>query len=521
MPRQFNTAGPNDPDKHYTLPPLERIPADLKSMVESANYFVLHAPRQSGKTTSMMAFADLLRVDGRWAVIYATLETARNIADEKTALPKIVDAIAKASLVYLPAQEHSPQWAEFADEANMLGAFLTAWCARLSRPLVLILDEIDSLDGAPLMAVLSQLRAGYLTRKAAPFPASVCLFGMRNIRDYKAASGGSPNIGTSSPFNVSKRAVTVAYFTRAEIAELYGQHTAEAGQTFTAAATDRVWQLTRGQPFLVNALADFVIRDQKWAGPIDIAQIDRAKEQLILARVTHIDSLMARLREDRVRRVLEPMLSSERGDRDFSNDEDVEYCRDLGLIADVDGQLDIANEIYREVIPRQLTAFPQSKILRLTPTWLREDGGIAVDVLLREFAAFWRQNGEWMVKKADWPEAAQQIVFMAYLQKVVNGGGAIHREYGAGRMRLDLLVEWPCSAGLQRFAIELKVWRDEREDPQAEGLAQLDEYLLRLGLNEGTLVVFDARTAAAPFAQRGQVHEATSASGRKVAVWRL
>ncbi|MBM4344581.1 MAG: hypothetical protein FJ100_14545 [Deltaproteobacteria bacterium] len=78
MPRHFNTAGPNNPVDHYTLPPLGRIPADLKFLVESKSYFVLHAPRQSGKTTSMMAFADQLRADGRWAVIYATLETARN-----------------------------------------------------------------------------------------------------------------------------------------------------------------------------------------------------------------------------------------------------------------------------------------------------------------------------------------------------------------------------------------------------------------------------------------------------------
>ncbi|MBM4344430.1 MAG: hypothetical protein FJ100_13760, partial [Deltaproteobacteria bacterium] len=99
---------------------------------------------------------------------------------------------------------------------------------------MLLLDEIDSLNGPPLNAVLSQLRAGYLVRERIRFPASVCLFGMRNIRDYQAASGGSPNQGTSSPFNISKKAVTLVCFTRDDIAALYGQHTAETCLSITS-----------------------------------------------------------------------------------------------------------------------------------------------------------------------------------------------------------------------------------------------------------------------------------------------
>ncbi|MBM4346422.1 MAG: ATP-binding protein [Deltaproteobacteria bacterium] len=520
MPRQFNTAGPNDPDKHYTLPPLGRIPADLKSSVESGDYFVLHAPRQSGKTTSMKAFADMLNADGRWAAVYATLEQARAIAEEAPAMRKVVDAIAKASEAYLPPEERAPPIGQFAGEANWLGAFLTAWCRQLRRPLVLILDEIDSLEGVPLMAVLSQLRAGYLTRDKIKFPESVCLFGMRNIRDYKAASGGSSNVGTSSPFNVSRDAVTVAYFNREEIAELYGQHTAETGQTFTEAAVDRVWQLTRGQPFLVNALADFVVRKQKWTGPIDVEHIDTAKEQLILARVTHIDSLMARLREDRVRRVLEPMLAGTQP-MGAVDEADIEYCKDLGLVVEHKSELDIANDIYREVIPRQMAATWQYNMQGSFADWQRADGSIDLPVLMAQFSDFWRRNGEWMVRDAHWPEAAHQIVFMAFLQKIVNGGGTIAREFGVGRGRLDLLVQWQAGAVVQQLVFEVKVWRDGESNPLGEGLRQLDGYLARLGLPQGTLVIFDARKRGVRWSKRGEVSAAQTASGRTVAVWRL
>ena len=84
--------------------------------------------------------------------------------------------------------------------------------------------------------------------------------------------------------------------------------------------------------------------------PIRVAAIDRARETLIVRRVTHLDQLAARLREDRVRRVIEPLLEGSL-EPDWS-EEDMEYVRDLGLIA-LDDPVRIAIPIYREVVPRQ------------------------------------------------------------------------------------------------------------------------------------------------------------------------
>jgi len=50
MERCFNIAGPCFPDEHYMLPALERLPGIMR-IVEQRSYFVLHAARQSGKTT--------------------------------------------------------------------------------------------------------------------------------------------------------------------------------------------------------------------------------------------------------------------------------------------------------------------------------------------------------------------------------------------------------------------------------------------------------------------------------------
>jgi hypothetical protein len=122
-------------------------------------------------------------------------------------------------------------------------------------------------------------------------------------------------------------------------------------------------------------------------------------------------------------------------------------------------------------------------------------------------------------------EVAPQLVLMAYLQRIVNGGGQVEREYGVGRGRIDLLVRWPYRDAdgarvLQREALELKLWAQGRPDPLAQGLAQLDAYLDRLSLRTGVLVVFDRRPGAAPLAERTLLGSATTPSGRTVTLLR-
>ncbi len=113
-------------------------------------------------------------------------------------------------------------------------------------------------------------------------------------------------------------------------------------------------------------------------------------------------------------------------------------------------------------------------------------------------------------------EAAPHLVLMAYLQRVINGGGRIEREYSAGSGRLDLSVV----VGDQQMAIEVKDWRDKQKDPLSDGLGQIERYLNRLGLSEGFLVIFDRRTHAPEWAERMQVEDEHTASGRAVMVLR-
>jgi hypothetical protein len=347
---------------------------------------------------------------------------------------------------------------------------------------------------------------------------------MRHLRDYKIAAGSGEPVrsGRGSPFN---NAVTyrMANFTVPEVASLYAQHTADTGQEFAPDAVELVYDTTQGQPWLVNAIAAEITEKMRLplAATITAAHVESATERLIEARQVHMDSLAARLAEPRVRRVIEPIVAGTLPENvDATYSDDLSYARDLGLLAP-DGPIRIANPIYREVVPRFLgdgltgliTADPHALVL--------PDGRLDVPRMLEEFTGFWLDNGEWMTKGTGYNEAGAQIVFMAFLQRMVNGDGFVDREFGLGRGRADLLVRRPYGDGLlQREAFELKVWWPGKSDPLPEALPQIDGYLSRMRLDTGVLIIFDRRKTPAPIAERSGAETVTSPEGRSITLLR-
>lgn len=513
----FNTGGPCDLEYHYMLPAAARLlEENVMRLIETQSYFVIHAPRQTGKTTALLALARELTASGRYTAAVLTMELGAGLPDDLAAAERAILINWQLSTAYdLPPDLRPPLWPK-GEEGQQIGAALNAWAQQSARPLVIFLDEIDALQDHVLISVLRQLRAGYRWRPRS-FPASLALVGLRDVRDYKVKSGGSPYLGTPSPFNIAVRSIALRNFTADEVATLLRQHTAETGQPFAAEALAEVWRLTRGQPWLVNALAKVAVEElaPDPHQPVTLAQIETAKELLILRRQTHLDQLADKLREPRVRHVIEPLLAGATlGD---VPPDDLDYVVDLGLVArERSNGLQIANPIYQEVIPRALTSTAEASLPAIRPTWLTADNQLDPDRLLAAFLAFWRQHGQPLLKSAPYHEIAPHLVLMAFLHRVVNGNGAIDREYAIGSGRMDLLVRY----GPVRLALELKVWRDGAKDPLAEGLAQLDGYLDGLGLPTGWLVIFDQRSGLPDIAERTTTQPATTPAGRTVTVVR-
>ncbi|KRH97252.1 MULTISPECIES: AAA family ATPase [Cylindrospermopsis] len=514
MAKHFNTAGPCQSDIHYMLSPTARLP-DLKALIDGRNYFIIHAPRQVGKTTAMIALAQELTDSGQYTAVMLSVEVGSGFShNPQQAEQVILQEWKQAIRFYLPKELQPSYWPEGETDSG-IGKTLSEWSTQSPRPLVILLDEIDSLTDEALIFILRQLRSGF-PRRPQGFPHSVGLIGMRDVRDYKVKSGGSERLNTSSPFNIKAESLTLSNFTLPEVEELYLQHTQATGQVFTIEAIQQAFYLTDGQPWLVNALArqatQVLVKDI--TQPITVEVINRAKEILIQRQDTHLDSLAERLREDRVKAIIQPMLSG--SDLPDTPEDDRRFLLDLGLVKRSPlGGLTIANPIYQEVIPRVLSQGSQDSLPQIQPTWLNPDNTLNPDKLLHAFLEFWRQHGEPLLRSAPYHEIAPHLVLMAFLHRVVNGGGTLEREYAIGSGKMDICLRY----GQVVMGIELKV-RREKLDPLSKGLTQLDKYLDGLGLDTGWLVIFDRRPGLPPMGERISTEEAISPRGRTITVIR-
>jgi hypothetical protein len=467
----------------------------VEQLIDSKQYFVIHAARQSGKTTYLKDLANRLNADGKYYALWCSLESVSNIVEPEIGIPAIVRSIKnKLKDTDIP---HCPDFAGDADYEDFTGVLQTSlkqFCKLLDKPLVILFDETDCLSEGTLIAFLRQLRDGYNSRPEQAFVHSIALVGMRNIRDYKAqVRPESATLGSASPFNIITEALTIQNFTKGDIIQLYNQHTDEIGQIFEDDAIELVWEQTQGQPWLVNAVAREVIvkiLQSDYTKPVTVELVSQAIQNIILRRDTHIDSLLERLNEERVRTIIEPMILGD--DVINTQSDDFLYTKDLGLIRMDDNSLIIpANPIYAEVIIRKLSFDTQRKLSEpkypyQIPRYLK-NGRIDMDFLMRDFQKFWRENSQIWEERFDYKEAAPHLIMMAFMQRVINGGGQIVRDMVAGTGRLDLCLVYEG----QKYPIELKLYRGKKS--VENGLEQTARYVDIYGCSEGWLVVFDRR----------------------------
>ena len=535
--RFFNTAGPVNPQDHYCLSPLNRFDlAEILSLIQQKKYFILHAPRQTGKTSSLLALQEYIHGAGAYHCLYVNVEVGQTAREDVArGMRAILTSLSERARVDLKDTWIQNHWTDILNESGgdaALNTVLGRWVENLSKPLVLLMDEIDALVGDTLISVLRQLRAGY-TNRPGHFPQSVILCGVRDVRDYRIHSEREKAVITGgSAFNIKAASLRLGNFTENDVQELLRQHTEETGQVFEPDAIRLIWDFSRGQPWLVNALAYevcFEIKSNRdHQRPISAGMVLEARENLIARRETHLDQLVDKLKEDRVRRVIAPILESRMLETDFRFD-DVQYVMDLGLISrQLDGALEISNPIYREIIPRELTWGLQSGIYQETRWYVNPDGRLNLNKLLSAFQEFFREHSEHWMERFAYREAGPQLLLQAFLQRIVNSGGRVEREYGLGRMRTDLLVVWPlkkekgdveetADRPVQKAVIELKILYKSLERTISDGLAQTWEYVDRSGAEEAHLVIFDRRPGVSweeKLFQRSEMRD-----GHAISVW--
>ena len=507
MERFFNTAGPMILEDHYCIDPLRRIDWDeIQRLIRDKRYFILHAPRQTGKTSTLLAMMKALNAQGNYACLYANIEPAQAARGDVTqGVPTVCNAICGAMSNYLNRQDidrwylqecrnYQPQY--------QLTQLLRYWTETSDKPTILFLDEVDALVGDTLVSILRQIRAGYNDRPE-KFPQSIVLCGVRDVRDYRIHQSDGDIITGGSAFNIKTESLRMGNFSQEETIALWKQHMDETGQVFNEAIFPELWEDTYGQPWLVNALGYEITwklranRDR--SRKITLNDYKEAREELIQSRATHLDQLVDKLQEPRVYSVISEILASQE-DVVHAPPADIEYVADLGLIR-TRPSIRISNRIYQEVIPRELTWSIQVGIATQEQEWyVTPEHRLDMPKLLAAFQQFFREHSDSWIEGFSYKEAGPQLLLQAFLQRIVNGGGHITREYGLGKKRTDLFIEWPLDeksgmhGPLQRIVIECKILRGALETDIDKGLEQTADYVRRVGADESHLIIFDRKS---------------------------
>jgi hypothetical protein len=490
MKKFFNASGPCNAEKHYMVEIDSRI-QNIHTLIENERYFILHAPRQTGKTTCMKYIVSKLNQEQKYLAIYVNIESAQAVKNDVERANRIVLSILKRNIKsqidhpYYPSEECFKPFSM--DEG--ISHFFSEWCAELSKPLIVFIDEIDSLIGDALLSVLRQLRSGYDQRPEF-FPHALCLIGLRDIRDYRIYSDQEKRyvIGGSC-FNIKERALILENFTKKQVSDLFNQHTRATGQQFDKKALDYIYELTQGQPWLVNAFGRELCFDEHaidWNQTITVSDVDKIKEKLILRRDVHLDQLADKLTEPRVANIISRMITGEIDQLESISTDDQTYVINLGLVCRGELGLEIANPVYKEIIIRELTSVTEQFIAQKPAWYIKPDGRLDIEKLLSAYIKFYKEHSELVTKRKTYTEAAHHMLFMAWIQRIANSGGKISREYAAGLKRLDMLVEFAD----EKFAFELKL---NSKHALEDGKTQLNNYLKRLRLTAGYLIIFNRK----------------------------
>ena len=491
MKKFFNVTGFCNPEDHYMIDPLRGLNEQIVKLIKDKYYFTMHAPRQSGKTTMLHSLMHKINGEGENICLVFSLESAGYKSIPVSGANKnIIEAILQSASEFLP-KEYQP----LGIKARTMKGFLVDWTKKLPKPLVLLVDEIDSLYDDVLVSVLRQFRDGFQLRPKS-FPSSVVLVGLRDVRDYKEkVRDGKNSMGSGSPFNIKAESFRLNNFTREQIQRLLQQYTDEGGQAFSEKVVDLFVSYTGGQPWLVNALAcEIVYKILKYDVSKEVTPeiVAQAKENLILRRDTHLDSLIDKLQNPSVKPIISALISGESIMYDEYNN-DKQYVYDLGLI-DIENKngICISNQIYAEIIPRVLNCNFQDMIVPIVERqwYIKPDGKLDLDLLLKDFQKFYRRNSESWLDKFSFSESGKQLLLMAFLQRIVNGGGKIDREMAVGRGRCDLYIEFEGDC----FVLELKI--KYNEEYAEEGRDQISGYLDKVGLPHGYLVLFENKPSS-------------------------
>ena len=506
--REFNSTGLCVPERHYMVDISDRV-AQMRAMVERGDYFCVNRARQYGKTTTLAALRRALAGDFEVVSLDFQALGHASFATEGafvSSFCRIVLDRWDAPPVPSPAREDLQALARDRSGAALLddlfGA-LRGWLLASTRPVVLIIDEVDSAtNNQVFLDFLAQLRLQYLGREENPaYPAfrSVILAGVTDVRHLKAKIRPDDQAKVNSPWNIAADFRVEMGFSRQDVEGMLSGFEADRAtgmDVCTVAAELVAW--TGGYPFLVSRLCQLVDeRGLAW----DAAGVDAAVRLLLNERNTLFDSLAGKLEaypelDSTLRRIL---MDGER--IPYAPDQDdIAQLEMYGFVTrGSDNAVRIANRIFETrlydlfVVEDKLAGSPMYTAGDLGRSKFVRDGRLDMCAVLEGFRRTYVEVFGPPEEGERFGEFDGRRQFLLYLKPIINGTGNYYIEAQTrDQTRTDVIVDY---LG-ERFVVELKVWRGRSR--HEEGEEQLRGYLEHFGLAVGYLLSFNFSRSKEP-----------------------
>lgn len=508
MRRYFNTEGLCDPAVHYMVRLEDRLEKIKRSFIDRGKYFVINRGRQYGKTTTLRALAEYLQDD--YAVIsmdFQLMSTA-NYADEGTFVVSFIESLEDVLSYDRAAMENIDREAfdqllslKDSQRISMDRLFraLSGICRTAERPIVLMIDEVDSASNHRVfLDFLAMLRGYYLSRASRPIFHSVVLAGVYDIKNLKLKLRPDEEHQYNSPWNIAADFDISMSFSTDEIAAMLNEYETDHGTGMdVGAVADEIYHYTSGYPYLVSSICKMINeklpKNKPFSDGSDVWSkkgITEAVKIILNSKTPLFDSMVKQLDTFKdMRAMIQDILY--RGEKVVFNPDtrSINMGRMFGFLRQSGSHVVVANRIFEmrllnmfiaeESLKSEIYSYGQIDINEFTT-----GGRLNMDLVLEKFVAYFTDIYSDSDEK--FLEAQGRKLFLLYLKPIINGVGNFYMEAQTrDARRTDVIVDY---LG-EQFVIELKIWRGNEYNERGE--QQLTDYLNYFHLQKGYMLSFN------------------------------
>ncbi len=495
MAKKFNITGRCYPAKHYMADVSKKM-AQIYTMVEEGDYFIINRPRQYGKTTTLFTLSSMLIKSGDYLVFNTSFEGLGDstFLDEAKFSETFVLLLAELADIYAPElSEWLHEAASQTETLKDLSRLVTDLVKKTAKKVVLMIDEVDKSSNNQLfISFLAMLRQKYLAQDIFGTFHAVVLAGVHDVKSLKLKIRPNEEQKYNSPWNIAAEFKVDMNFNPSEIKPMLDDYVSERGVKMdTSLMSERLFYYTSGYPFLVCKLCKMLDEDilpakdvKEWTE----SDLEKAVQRLLRESNTNFDSLIKNLENNKELYESVYSVAIDGETRGFSiHNPSTNLGFIYGIFVDNNG-LAIHNRIYREVIVNYMTdkmhSLQLSKGIDFGGGYRNVDRSLNMELVLTKFQAFMRE--QYSKKDRDFLERNGRLVFLAFVKPILNGAGYDFKEPQISEeRRLDVVLTYY----EHKYIAELKIWRGQ--EAHEEGLLQLANYLDRQGLTDGYLLIFD------------------------------